>query len=111
MLLYDAADILTWPVLLLLLLLPPGDRQTHTYGARQQTDLLPVCRELGIGVLAYSPLGRGLLTGEEEARRVPVLVGLGCCCDSLSRSYWLAFGFVHDRCGGGHCNPHRRCPL
>jgi aryl-alcohol dehydrogenase-like predicted oxidoreductase len=29
-----------------------------------QADLLPVCRELGIGVLAYSPLGRGLLTGE-----------------------------------------------
>lgn len=28
-----------------------------------QADLLPVCRELGIGVLAYSPLGRGLLTG------------------------------------------------
>jgi aryl-alcohol dehydrogenase-like predicted oxidoreductase len=29
-----------------------------------QSDLLPVCRELGIGVLAYSPLGRGLLTGQ-----------------------------------------------
>lgn len=31
-----------------------------------QADLLPVCRELGIGVLAYSPLGRGLLTGVVE---------------------------------------------
>ncbi|KAF6256501.1 NADP-dependent oxidoreductase domain-containing protein [Scenedesmus sp. NREL 46B-D3] len=29
-----------------------------------ESDLLPVCRELGIGVLAYSPLGRGLLTGQ-----------------------------------------------
>eukprot|EP00879_Flechtneria_rotunda_P022784 GHRR01024063.1.p1 GENE.GHRR01024063.1~~GHRR01024063.1.p1 ORF type:complete len:100 (+),score=16.63 GHRR01024063.1:260-559(+) len=29
-----------------------------------QKDLLPVCRELGIGVLAYSPLGRGMLTGQ-----------------------------------------------
>lgn len=29
-----------------------------------EVDLLPVCRELGIGVLAYSPLGRGLLTGQ-----------------------------------------------
>lgn len=28
-----------------------------------QTDLLPTCRELGISVLAYSPLGRGFLTG------------------------------------------------
>eukprot|EP00775_Hariotina_reticulata_P000921 gene921-1248_t len=29
-----------------------------------KVDLLPVCRELGIGVLAYSPLGRGILTGQ-----------------------------------------------
>jgi len=28
-----------------------------------QTDLVPTLRELGIGILAYSPMGRGLLTG------------------------------------------------
>jgi aryl-alcohol dehydrogenase-like predicted oxidoreductase len=28
-----------------------------------ETDALPVCRELGIGLVAYSPLGRGFLTG------------------------------------------------
>ena len=28
-----------------------------------ETDVLPVCRELGIGLVAYSPLGRGLLAG------------------------------------------------
>lgn len=28
-----------------------------------EDDVLPVCRELGIGFVAYSPLGRGLLTG------------------------------------------------
>ncbi|WP_340640866.1 aldo/keto reductase [Nocardioides zhouii] len=28
-----------------------------------ETDVLGVCRELGIGFVAYSPLGRGLLTG------------------------------------------------
>ncbi len=28
-----------------------------------QADIVPVCRELGIGFLAYSPLGRGMLTG------------------------------------------------
>ncbi len=28
-----------------------------------ETDILPVCRELGIGYVAYAPLGRGLLTG------------------------------------------------
>ncbi|TZF90353.1 aldo/keto reductase [Cognatilysobacter lacus] len=28
-----------------------------------ETDVLPTCRELGIGFVAYSPLGRGFLTG------------------------------------------------
>jgi aryl-alcohol dehydrogenase-like predicted oxidoreductase len=28
-----------------------------------ETDVLPVCRELGIGLVAYAPLGRGFLTG------------------------------------------------
>src|SRR5205823_8743345 len=29
-----------------------------------EDDVLAACRELGIGFLAYSPLGRGFLTGE-----------------------------------------------
>jgi aryl-alcohol dehydrogenase-like predicted oxidoreductase len=29
-----------------------------------EAEILPVCRELGVGFVAYSPLGRGLLTGE-----------------------------------------------
>ncbi|MCV6586789.1 MAG: aldo/keto reductase [Marinibacterium sp.] len=28
-----------------------------------ETDILPTCRDLGIGFVAYSPLGRGFLTG------------------------------------------------
>jgi aryl-alcohol dehydrogenase-like predicted oxidoreductase len=28
-----------------------------------EKDVLPVCRELGVGLVAYSPLGRGFLTG------------------------------------------------
>ncbi len=28
-----------------------------------EADVLPTCEELGIGIVAYSPLGRGLLTG------------------------------------------------
>jgi len=28
-----------------------------------ERDIIPVCRELGIGYVAYAPLGRGLLTG------------------------------------------------
>src|SRR5205085_1445317 len=29
-----------------------------------ETDVLPACRELGVGFVAYSPLGRGFLTGQ-----------------------------------------------
>jgi len=28
-----------------------------------ETDVIPICRELGISIVAYSPLGRGFLTG------------------------------------------------
>lgn len=31
---------------------------------RPEEELLPLCRELGIGYVAYAPLGRGLLAGE-----------------------------------------------
>src|SRR6202012_450961 len=29
-----------------------------------EDEILPVCRELGVGFVAYSPLGRGFLTGQ-----------------------------------------------
>jgi aryl-alcohol dehydrogenase-like predicted oxidoreductase len=35
--------------------------------ARAAQDLLPFCREHGLAFLAYSPLGRGLLTGKFKA--------------------------------------------
>ena len=33
-----------------------------------EADILPVCRELGIGFVPYSPLGRGFLTGDIRSR-------------------------------------------
>ncbi|HLH68589.1 MAG TPA: aldo/keto reductase [Candidatus Dormibacteraeota bacterium] len=33
-----------------------------------EVELIPTCRELGIGYVAYSPLGRGLLTGRIRSR-------------------------------------------
>ncbi len=36
-----------------------------------EAEILPVCRELGIGFVAYSPLGRGFLTA--KFKNVPVL--------------------------------------
>ena len=35
-------------------------------GASLETGVLPVARELGIGIVPYSPLGRGFLTGAAE---------------------------------------------
>jgi aryl-alcohol dehydrogenase-like predicted oxidoreductase len=35
-----------------------------------ETEILPVCRELGIGFVAYSPLGRGFLTGAVDAAQL-----------------------------------------
>jgi aryl-alcohol dehydrogenase-like predicted oxidoreductase len=32
-----------------------------------ETDILPACRELGIGFVSYSPLGRGFLTGRVKS--------------------------------------------
>ena len=35
----------------------------HTLHALVQEEIIPTLRELGIGIIAYSPLGRGFLTG------------------------------------------------
>ena len=40
-----------------------------------EAELLPTVRELGIGFVAYSPLGRGLLTGSVQARVGPARRG------------------------------------
>ena len=52
---------------------PVGRTRTHPITALQTElslwergpleEILPTCRELGIGFVAYSPLGRGFLTG------------------------------------------------
>jgi aryl-alcohol dehydrogenase-like predicted oxidoreductase len=33
------------------------------FAREPEDELLPTCRELGVGLVAYSPLGRGILTG------------------------------------------------
>ncbi len=33
-----------------------------------EAEIIPTCRELGIGIVAYSPLGRGVLTGAIQKR-------------------------------------------
>ena len=36
-----------------------------------QKELIPTCRELGIGMLAYSPMGRGILSGAFKPEELP----------------------------------------
>ncbi len=37
------------------------------WSRQDEADILPACRELGVGYVAYSPLGRGFLTGAVES--------------------------------------------
>ncbi|HUY44570.1 MAG TPA: aldo/keto reductase [Streptosporangiaceae bacterium] len=43
--------------------LAAGQYEYSLFSREPEDELLPVLRELGIGLVAYSPLGRGLLTG------------------------------------------------
>ncbi|MGE0314335.1 MAG: aldo/keto reductase [Lautropia sp.] len=38
------------------------------WSRQDELDILPTCRELGVGYVAYSPLGRGFLTGTVTGR-------------------------------------------
>ncbi len=38
------------------------------WSRQDELDVLPACRELGVGYIAYSPLGRGFLTGTVSGR-------------------------------------------
>lgn len=41
------------------------------FGRGIESDVLPACRELGVGIVAYAPLGRGFLTGALEPESLP----------------------------------------
>ena len=40
-----------------------------------EAEIVPACRELGVKIVAYSPLGRGFLTGELRSRADPAFGG------------------------------------
>ena len=52
-----------------------------------EEELLPTCRELGIAFVAYSPLGRGFLTGRFASRRTcPPMTGAAAIPASRART-------------------------
>ena len=50
-----------------------------------QEEVIPTCRELGIAIVAFSPLGRGFLTGTiNDLKNLRCEVYLQSCFFSLS---------------------------
>ena len=74
-----------------------------------EEELIPTCRELGVGYVAYSPLGRGLLTGgvtptqefpeDDNRRRHPRFIG-----DAFKQNLKLA-GAVRSLAEKKGCTP------
>ncbi|KIZ04897.1 hypothetical protein MNEG_3065 [Monoraphidium neglectum] len=61
-----------------------------------EDDIIPVCRELGIGIVAYSPLGRGFLTGAPNMALVEKIKGVaaakGCTPAQLALAWVISRG-------------------
>jgi aryl-alcohol dehydrogenase-like predicted oxidoreductase len=78
-----------------------------------EVEILPVCRELGIGFVAYSPLGRGFLTGTvttldtlregDARRRMPRFQG-----DNLQRNLQLVEE-LKAHAAAENCTPAQLC--
>jgi aryl-alcohol dehydrogenase-like predicted oxidoreductase len=78
-----------------------------------EAEILPLCRELGIGFVAYSPLGRGFLTGTvttldtlrngDARRRMPRFQG-----DNLQRNLTLVED-LKAHAAAENCTPAQLC--
>jgi aryl-alcohol dehydrogenase-like predicted oxidoreductase len=78
-----------------------------------EAEILPLCRELGIGFVAYSPLGRGFLTGNvttldtlrdgDARRRMPRFQG-----DNLARNLTLVEE-LKAHAAAENCTPAQLC--
>jgi aryl-alcohol dehydrogenase-like predicted oxidoreductase len=78
-----------------------------------EAEILPLCRELGIGFVAYSPLGRGFLTGTvttldalrdgDARRRMPRFQG-----DNLERNLTLVEE-LKAHAAAENCTPAQLC--
>jgi aryl-alcohol dehydrogenase-like predicted oxidoreductase len=78
-----------------------------------EAEILPVCRELGVGFVAYSPLGRGFLTGTvttldtlrdgDARRRMPRFQG-----DNLTRNLQLVEE-LKAHAASLNCTPAQLC--
>ena len=61
-----------------------------------ETELIPLCRDQGVGVIVYNPLAGGLLTGKHKAGDPPTVgtrFTLGAAGDLYRDRYWHAAQF------------------
>ena len=61
-----------------------------------ETELLPLCRDQGVGVIVYNPLAGGMLTGKHAADKAPqpgTRFTLGVSGELYRERYWQAAQF------------------
>ena len=55
---------------------------------KPEKELFDVCEELGIGFVAYSPLGNGFLSGKHTKTQNMIKMILGALWEDLSQRLW-----------------------
>jgi len=71
-----------------------------------ETELLPLCRDQGVGVIVYNPLAGGLLTGKYSADKPPepgTRFTLGASGELYRDRYWHAAQFEAIAALKGYC--------
>ncbi len=78
-----------------------------------EPELLPLCRDRGIGVIAYNPLAGGLLSGKHQPDAPPpagTRFTLGASGELYRARYWQTAQFEAVRTLSGFCRDHGLSP-
>src|SRR5215218_1386666 len=74
-----------------------------------ETELLPLCRDQGVGVIVYNPLAGGLLSGKyrpDEPPRPGTRFTLGVSGELYRERYWQSAQFEAVETLSGYCKGH-----
>jgi aryl-alcohol dehydrogenase (NADP+) len=74
-----------------------------------ETELLPLCRDQGVGVIAYNPLAGGMLTGKHRSGEPPepgTRFTLGASGELYRERYWHAAQFEAVETLRAYCREH-----
>jgi aryl-alcohol dehydrogenase-like predicted oxidoreductase len=62
----------------------------HMLAQEIESGILPLCREEGVGVIVYSPLARGMLTGKYKSGKIPAGSSVAAAPPEWRRRYFTA---------------------